>query len=134
MTKVIGVLIIVLAIFGVWELWSYWDQINQDKDLAQKKAVATRVIGDQLAGMPNGMEPTYQAAVKGGPAAVKNWLRRYVQSVQDPRRAWIELDYMVAIARDEPAEARKIFAEVKNRTPETSPVYGRIKELEHTYK
>src|SRR5689334_4970645 len=118
MTKVIGVLIIVLAIAGVWELWSYWDQINQDKDLAAKKAVAAKVNGDQLAGMPGGMESTYQAAMKGGPAAVKAWLKRYLQSVQDPRRAWIELDYMVSIARDEPAEARKIFAEVKNRTPE----------------
>jgi hypothetical protein len=134
MTKVIGVLIIILAIAGVWELWSYWDKISQDKDLAQKQAVATRVVGDQLDGMPKGLESTYSAAVKSGPAAVKTWLKRNIQSVQDPRRAWIELDYMVSIARDEPAEARKIFAEVKNRTPETSPVYGRIKELDYTYK
>ena len=31
------------------------------------------------------------------------------------RRAWIELDYCVLIARSNPAEARKIFAEVKER-------------------
>ena len=31
-------------------------------------------------------------------------------------------------------EAKKVFAEVKARTPENSPVYRRIKDLEKTYE
>jgi hypothetical protein len=38
------------------------------------------------------------------------------------------------IARDNPAEARRIFAEVKKRTPEKSPIMPRIKKLEDAYK
>ncbi len=49
------------------------------------------------------------------------------QGAQDPRKAWIELDSCVAIAREDPSEARRVFAEVKKRTP-------RVKALEKTYK
>src|ERR1700740_1801945 len=112
MTKVISVVIIALVLYGAWELWLYWDQVSHDKEVAEKQQAASRVVGDQLPGMPNGMETSYQMAVKGGPVALKNWLKRYGQSVQDPRRAWIELDYMIMIAHDEPVEAKKIFAEV----------------------
>jgi hypothetical protein len=135
MTKVISVVIIVLVIAGVWEMWEYWDRVSQEKETAQKQAVATAVIPEQLAGLPKELETSLQAAKNAGSAvAMRNWLKRNVQAVQDPRRAWIELDYMISIARDEPVEARKIFADVKNRTPETSPVYPRIKQLEKTYE
>jgi hypothetical protein len=54
--------------------------------------------------------------------------------VQDPRKAWIELDYCIAVAREDPAEAKRAFASVKNRTPQSSPVWPRIKQLEKTYE
>ena len=46
---------------------------------------------------------------------MRNWLKTYGQSVEDPRKAWIELDYCVAVAREDPAEARRVFAAVKER-------------------
>jgi hypothetical protein len=38
------------------------------------------------------------------------------------------------ITRSDPAEAKKIFAEVKQRTPPSSPIWPRIAELEKTYQ
>jgi hypothetical protein len=134
MSKIIGVLILILLAAGVWELWSYYDKVNHDRDLAQKEAAAKTVVPEQLEGMPAALEPSYQAAQKAGPAAMKEWLRRYGPMLQDPRRAWIELEYMISISHDDPAEAKKIFAAVKGRTPENSPVYSRIKQLEKTYE
>ncbi|MDB6015624.1 MAG: hypothetical protein JWR19_113 [Pedosphaera sp.] len=134
MTKVISAVIIILVLYGAWEGWLYWDNFSHDRDLAVKEAAANVVVPEQLAGMPNGMEPSYQAAVKGGPVAMKNWLRNYGKRLADPRLAWIELDYMIAIAHEDPVEAKKIFADVKNRVAQTSPVYSRIKQLEHTYE
>jgi hypothetical protein len=84
--------------------------------------------------MPPGLEPSYAAAEKNGAAGVRNWLKINGARVEDPRRAWIELDYVVLVAHDDPVEAKKVFADVKGRTPETSPVYKRIKELQNTYE
>ena len=38
------------------------------------------------------------------------------------------------ITRDNPQEAKRIFDEVKDRTPPTSPVWPRIHELEKSYQ
>jgi len=54
--------------------------------------------------------------------------------VEDPRKAWIELDFCVAVAREDPAEARRVFAAVKERIGPASPVWPRMKELEKTYE
>ncbi len=75
-----------------------------------------------------------KAAQQKSPAAFRKWLKTYDKALQDPRKAWIELDYCVAIAREDPSEARRVFAEVKKRTPPSSPVWPRVKALEKTYK
>ena len=54
--------------------------------------------------------------------------------VQDPRKAWIELDYCVLVSREDLSEARRVFAEVKKRTPPSSPVWPRVKDLEKVYE
>ena len=58
----------------------------------------------------------------------------YDRSVVDPRRAWIQLDYVVEVSREDPSEAKRVFKNVKDRTPPSSPVYSRIKSLEKTYE
>jgi hypothetical protein len=65
---------------------------------------------------------------------LKNWLKTYGQSVEDPRKAWIELDYCVAIARQDPAEAKRVFAQVKERISPSSLVWPRMKQLEKAYE
>ena len=134
MTKLISVAIIAVVLYGGWELYFYWERVKNEEENQKKQAAAAAVVGDQLSGMPYQLEASLRAAQAQGAAGMKNWLKTYGSKIQDPRKAWIELDYCLLISRANPAEARSIFAEVKNRTPESSPVWGRIKQLEKTYE
>ena len=134
MTKLIAVVIIALVLWGGWELFFYWERVKNEQENEKKQAVAAAVVGERLAGMPYQLEGSLKAAQSQGAAALQAWLKTYGQSLQDPRKAWIELDYCVLISRENPAEAKRLFAEVKARTPESSPVLPRIKQLEKTYE
>jgi hypothetical protein len=135
MTKLIAIVIILAALYGGWELFLYWDKVNHEEDTARKQAAASVITdGAQLQGLPQQYEASLQAAQKQGASAVKNWLKTYGIRAQDPRKAWIELDYCVLVAREDPAEARRVFASVKNRLPSSSPVWPRVKQLEKTYE
>jgi len=134
MTKLITVVIVVAVLFGVWELWVYYDRVQNEKESDQKQAAASVIIGEQLPGMPFQMEQSLQTAKSRGATGVKNWLAAYGPNIQDPRKAWIELDYCVLIARDNPAEAKRIFAAVKARTTPASPIWKRIQELSKSYE
>jgi hypothetical protein len=125
---------IILVLFGGWKLFLYWEQVKNDEETNQKKDAAAMVIGDQLPGLPYKLEPSLQEARKKGAVGLRNWLKAYGQSVEDPRKAWIELDYCVAVARTDTAEAKRVFAAVKERTPAASPVWPRMKQLEKTYE
>ncbi len=133
MTKLIGALIIILVLYGGWKLFLYWEQIKNDQDLKQQQDAAAMVMGNQLPGLPSQLEPSLQEAEKRGAAGLRSWLKLHGQSVEDPRKAWIELDYCVAVAPEDPAEARRVFASVKERIGPNSPVWSRLKGLEKTY-
>jgi hypothetical protein len=134
MTKLIAALVIIAALFGVWELFLYWEKVKNQEETKQKQDVAAMVLGDQLPGMSSKLDASLEAARKQGAAGLKSWLKTYNQSVEDPRKAWIELDYCVAVAREDTSEAKRVFAAVKERTPPSSPVWPRIKQLEKTYE
>src|SRR5262249_13967516 len=121
-------------LWGGWQLFFYWESVKNEEESQKKQAIATEVVPEQLAGMAYQLEPSLKAAQKEGAAGLKNWLKTTGRGVQDPRKAWIELDYCVVISKEDPAEARRLFAEVKNRTPESSPVWPRIKKMERTYE
>ena len=133
-TKVIGVLAVVLVLFGGFKLFLYFERVKNERETEQKQAAAALVIGDQLEGLPQSLASSLQAAQTQGAAGLRNWLKTYGHAVQDPRKAWIELDYIVMLARENPAEARKLYAEVKQRTPPSSPVWPRIKQLQATFE
>ncbi len=134
MTKLIAALIIIAAIYGGWELFLYYEKVKNEDETQQKQAAAAMAIGDQLPGLPEKLEASLQAARKQGAAGLRNWLKQHGQSVEDPRKAWIELDFCVAVAREDTAEARRVFAKVKERIGPASPVWPRMKELEKTYE
>jgi hypothetical protein len=134
MTKIISIFIVVLILYGGWHLFLYWESVKNQEETKKKEAAAAVVMGDQLPGLPQGLDQSLQAAQKQGAVGLRNWLKVYGARVQDPRKAWIELDYVQAVYRDDPAEARQVFHKVKDRTPATSPVYQRIKQLEPTYQ
>ena len=134
MTKIIAAFIIIVVVWGGWELFLYWEKVKNEEETKQKQDAAAMVNGDTLPGLPYKLEASLQAARKQGAAGLKNWLKTHSQSVEDPRKAWIELDYCVAVAREDTAEARRVFATVKERTPQSSPVWPRIKQLEKAFE
>ena len=133
MTKLIAVVILLAVLYGGWELFFYWEKVKNEEN-TQKKQAAAIVSGEQLEGMPPQMEPMLKAAESQGAEGLRNWLKVYGHSIHDPRKAWIELDYCLLISREDPAEAKRLFAGIKSRTPETSPVWPRIQKLEKAYE
>jgi hypothetical protein len=132
MTKILITIVIVGALaFGGWELYLQW---NEAKGKPDKVEVVAPVDPATLPGMPAGMEAAYNIAKGQGAVGLKNFLTRYGKAIQDPRLASIELDYVVLVSKDNIAEARLTFARVKDRTPPSSPVYSRMKQLEKTYE
>ena len=134
MTKLIAILMVVVVLFVAWRLFLYWDKVKNEEETAQKAAAAAVVTGESLPGMPYQLDTSLQAAQRQGAAALGEWLKTFGHNLQDPRKAWIELDYCLLLTRENPAEARRIFAEVKARTPHSSPVWPRIQTLEKTYQ
>jgi hypothetical protein len=133
-TKLIALAVVALMVFGSAKLFLYFERVKNERETEQKQAAAALVIGDQLEGLPQSLASSLQAAQTQGTAGLGNWLKSFGHAVQDPRKAWIELDYIVMLARENPAEARKLFAEVKQRTPPSSPVWPRIKQLQATFE
>ncbi len=133
MTKLIAVLIIAAFCFGVWQLFFYYERVKNEEQEQQQKQAAAAVVGEQLEGVPQALQASLAAAQSKGAASLRDWLKAYSHAVSDPRKAWIELDLVVMIAREQPAEARRIFKDVKDRTPASSPVYPRIQQLSPTF-
>jgi hypothetical protein len=117
---------------GVWQLYNYWGNF---KTPAQTAAPQTQqdVPDDQLPGLPPSLQSALDAARQRGAPGLHDFLSTYGNSVADPRRSAIELDYVVLVAPSDATEARHIFAKVKGRLQPTSPVYNRMKQLEKTY-
>ncbi len=135
MTKLIAALIIAAVLFVGYQFFLYWDRVKNEEESARKEAAAKVITrGDQLQGMPYQLEKAYQNAENQGAPGLRAFLKNYGSGIQDPRKAWIELDYCQAIAHENPAEAKRIFAEVKGRLPANSPIMPRIKQLERTFQ
>ena len=134
MTKLIAVVILLAVLYGGWELFFYWEKVKNEQETQQKQAAAAIVVGEQLEGMPTQMEPSLKAAESQGATGLSNWLKAFGGSIKDPRKAWIELDYVLLLTRENPQEAKRIFADVKDRTLPNSPVWPRIQAMQKTYE
>ena len=135
MKQIISLVLIVALGVGAWELFQLWEKYSSDTDLKQAQADAdANIVPEQLAGMPDQWEAGYKQATNGGMKTWTAWMKKNAQQVGDPRRAWIELEYMIKVSADDPQEAKSIFASVKDRTPTNSPIYPRILQLEKTYQ
>jgi len=134
MTKLIAILIIALALFTGWRFYLHWEKIHTEGDTKKQAAAPVVVQGDSLPGMPQHLDASYRAAKEKGATTFRAWLKSCEGKLQDPRKAWIELEFCVAVARENPAEAKVIFASVKQRTPPSSPVWPKMKELEKTFE
>ena len=140
MSKLITAGLILIACFVGWRMFEYWTEVsaNEDRGTTHETFSVTTFDPRSLGGIPSqnsaALEASLAKAQAGGPAALREWIKACRKLVDDPRLAWIQLDYVVMLGRTDPAEAKKIFAEVKERIAPTSPIYPRIKQLERTYQ
>jgi hypothetical protein len=134
MKYLIGILIIAGLGFVGYKVWDYWTQTDTGRPASGQNIPEVR--GETLPGLPNQLEQPLRDAQAKGPDTFKDYIDKIKKSplVKDPRLAWIELDYVVMIAARNPAEAKRVFAKVKERTPPDSPVYPRVKSLEKTFE
>jgi len=133
MKFLVGVIIIVGLSMGGWQLYQYWGNFKE-KDTTAIAPAEPEISGDQLPGMPPKLQPVLDVARKRGAAGLHDFLTMYGNTINDPRRASIELDYVVLLAQSSPGQARQEFAKVKSRVPSNSPMYNRVKQLEKTYE
>jgi hypothetical protein len=88
--------------------------------------------GEPMQGMPPQLAASLDAAEGSGPVTLKKWLDANRKYIRDPKLGDIELDYAVAVFRQDSAEAHAVFKNVKDRTPAHSPLQARLKRLENT--
>lgn len=132
MTKAIWVLIILVIGYIGYLLFLQWDKARLEHE--GRKNEPSAIVGDSLPGMPYQLDQSYKTAKNTSAAAFQTWFNANERLLTDPRKAWIELELCVAMSRQNPAEARNIFAKVKSRVPPSSPVWSRVKELEKTFE
>jgi hypothetical protein len=135
MKIVIALVAIIVVLGGAYKIWEYWDKVSHDQDIKEQEArEKLNVNPNSLGGMPEDLRKSYDIVKDQGPVALGNWLKAYDSRVDDPRKAWIQLDYVVGIASTDPQEAKRVFADVKGRVNKDSPVYPRMQSLEKTYQ
>jgi hypothetical protein len=134
MTKAIWVLIILVVGYLGYVMFQQWDKARLEHAGVKKDEGAAVVTGESLPGMPNQLEQGLRTAKERGATAFRTWFNANKRLLADPRKAWIELELCVAMSRENPAEAKKIFASVKSRVPPSSLVWPRMKELEKTFE
>jgi len=132
-TKLIGALMILLLVWGGYRMFSYYKEVNEQRWHEKEKTTGKGVDPSNLPGVPYELDASLRAAQSQGAGALKKWLDTYGKQVQDPRKAWIQLDYCQNVFRDNPQEARAVFAAVRERLRESSPVYPRMKQLEKSF-
>ena len=133
MTKIISAFIVIVVIFCGYQLFVYWEKVRDEEQL-QKEAAKRALNPESLAGLPYQLYESYNRAKDKDTASLRAWLKTYGAQLQDPRKAWIELDLCVALTREDPAEARRIFKSVKERLQPDSPVWPRVRQLEKSYE
>jgi hypothetical protein len=134
--KALIALVILLGAFWVAKrLIATYQGVEKSRNTGEQvSTVPAPAPTSSLPGLPPNLEASLSAAEKQGAPGLRDWLNNYRSFARDPRLAAIELDYVVLISHQDPAEARRIFQDVKDRTPTFSPIYQRVKALEKTFQ
>jgi len=130
-----GLIIVAGLSIGAWQVFQNSGNFKEKPPQPAAAAQApVEISGDQLPGLPPALEDPLRTVEQHGAAALREFLAAHGNAIKDPRRAWIELDYVVLAGANDPGEARRVFAKVKARLKPDSPVYNRLKQLEKTYE
>ena len=122
--------------FGVYRISLIYRSIPTDEQArGNARETATPVVSDEsLPGLSPPLEASLANATQAGPQALRQWLNQNGAWVPEPRLSAIQLDYAQLLVRTNPAEARRIYAAVKARTPANSPLASRLKQLSRTFE
>jgi hypothetical protein len=122
--------------FGVYRISLIYRSIPSDAQSREHaRETATPVVSDEsLPGLSPPLEASLANATQAGPQALRQWLNQNGAWVPEPRLSAIQLDYAQLLVRTNPAEARRIYAAVKARTPANSPLASRLKQLSRTFE
>ncbi len=135
MSRAIGIALFVLVGLGVSRFAAYYKSFNAKAEAEDNRYNASAPPAEVYdPGMPASLEPLLETAKAKGAGELKKWLDQYRGFVKEPRLSEIELDYVMAVGRSDPPEARRVFATIKSRNAEGSPVADRIAKLAKTYE
>jgi hypothetical protein len=136
MKFVIAMIIIIGLSVGGYNFYQYWLKFKDKTSdtIAVNVPAAPPIDGSQLPGLPQKLDEPYNAAKNRGANGLRDFLNAYGGQIDDPRKAWIQLDYIELLSQSSPGEARQKFHDVESRITQDSPVYPRVKQLEKTYQ
>jgi len=132
-SKLIGALIFVLLLWVGYRVFTHYREVNRERWEQQQLATGKGVDPAKLTGVPYHLEQSLNTAQSQGAAALKKWLDTYGTQIQDPRKAWIQLDYCKMVFRENPQQARETYSAVRARLKTDSPVYPYMKQLEKAF-
>lgn len=118
--------------FGVYRISLIYRSIPSDESTREKAAPV--VTDESLPALTPPLEASLAAATQAGPQALCQWLVQHGGWIPEPRLSGIQLDYAQMLVRSNPAEARRLYAAVKARTPPNSPLAPRLKQLSRTFE
>jgi hypothetical protein len=118
--------------FGVYRISLIYRSIPTDEKAREN--ATPMVVDESLPSLSPPLEASLANATQAGPQAIRQWLNQNGAWVPEPRLSAIQLDYAQMLVRSNPAEARRVYAAVKARTPANSPLTLRLKQLSRTFE
>lgn len=122
--------------FGVYRISLIYRSIPTDEQARgnARENATPMVVDESLPSLSPPLEASLAIATQAGPQAFRQWLNQNGAWVPEPRLSAIQLDYAQMLVRSNPAEARRVYAAVKARTPANSPLASRLKQLSRTFE
>lgn len=138
MKPLIAILILLVAVFAFTQITGFYNRTAVSRPPGQPDPLpptefAGNPTGDALPGLPPALEASLAQARQQGMEELGKWLKQWGRQVQDPRLAWIELDYVVLLNLSNRKAAREHFEQVAARIGPGSPVYERVQKLAPAY-
>jgi hypothetical protein len=118
--------------FGVYRISLIYRSIPTDEKAREN--ATPMVVDESLPSLSPPLEASLSNATQAGPQAIRQWLIQNGAWVPEPRLSAIQLDYAQMLVRSKPAQARRVYAAVKARTPANSPLTLRLKQLSRTFE
>ena len=118
--------------FGVYRISLIYRSIPTDEKAREN--ATPMVVDESLPSLSPPLEASLANATQAGPQAIRQWHNQNGAWVPEPLLSAIQLDYAQMLVRSNPAEARRVYAAVKARTPANSPLTLRLKQLSRTFE